>query len=137
MGLFSGERPSYLGVKDGRLAPCKTTPNCVSSYGDKVNDPGHYVEPLRPNGDPAAAFAQLTAIVRDTERVTVMKSEPRYLYAEFKTRIMGFVDDVEFLLDEHDRVIHVRSASRIGRSDFGVNRARIESLRAALGAASA
>jgi len=134
MGLFSGTRPDDLGVKDGRFAPCKPTPNCVSSFADKASDPGHFVEPLRFAGEPEAAFAKLKAVVRGSERVTVVREEPRYLYAEFRTRLMGFVDDVEFLLDPAAKTIHVRSASRLGRRDFGVNRERIESLRAAFAA---
>ncbi len=134
MGLFSGTRPDNLGVRDGRLAPCKPTPNCVSSFADRTSDPGHFVEPLRFTGDPDAAFAKLTAVVRGSERVTVVREEPRYLHAEFKTRLMGYVDDVEFLLDPAARTIGVRSASRLGRRDFGVNRERIESLRAAFAA---
>lgn len=136
MGLFSGTRPENLGVKDGRLAPCKPTPNCVSSFADKASDSGHYIEPLRFRGDPDAAFAKLKAVVRGSERVTVVRDEPPYLYAEFRTRLMGFVDDVEFLLDPADKSIGVRSASRLGRKDFGVNRERVESLRAAFAATS-
>jgi uncharacterized protein (DUF1499 family) len=135
MGLFSGTRPEYLGVKDGRLARCKSTPNCVSSYADKAADPEHHIEPLRFQGDPDTAFAKLKDVVRGTERVTVVRDEPGYLYAEFKTKVMGFVDDVEFLLDPSSKAIQVRSASRLGRRDFGVNRERIESLRARFAAA--
>jgi uncharacterized protein (DUF1499 family) len=134
MGLFGGTPPDNLGVTDGRLAPCKPTPNCVSSFADKVSNPGHFVEPLRFEGDPDVAFAKLKGVVRGRERVTVVREEPRYLYAEFRTGVMGFVDDVEFLLDPAAKSIDVRSASRLGRRDFGVNRERVESLRAAFAA---
>jgi uncharacterized protein (DUF1499 family) len=134
MGLFSGTRPDQLGAVDGRLAPCKPTPNCVSSFADPASDTGHYIAPLRFRGDPEAAFEKLKGVVRGSERVTVVRDEPRYLYAEFRTRFMGFVDDVEFLLDPADKSIGVRSASRLGRRDFGVNRERVESLRAAFAA---
>jgi len=130
MGLFSGTRPDHLGVKDGRLAPCKPTPNCVSSFADETSDRGHHIEPLRFEGDANAAFAKLTDLVRANGRATIVREEPGYLYVEFKSKVMGFVDDVEFLLDPAARTIHVRSASRLGRRDFGVNRERIESLRA-------
>jgi uncharacterized protein (DUF1499 family) len=66
---------------------------------------------------------------------TLVTQRPGYLHAECRTKWMGFVDDVEFLLDPAARVIHVRSASRLGRRDFGTNRERIEAIRAALGAA--
>jgi uncharacterized protein (DUF1499 family) len=130
MGLFSGTRPDNLGVKDGRLAPCKPTPNCVSSFADKASDRGHHIEPFRFEGNANAAFAKLTDLVRASGRATIVREEPGYLYVEFKSKVMGFVDDVEFLLDPAARTIHVRSASRLGRRDFGVNRERIESLRA-------
>jgi uncharacterized protein (DUF1499 family) len=132
MGLFSGARPDDLGVHDGRLAPPKRTPNCVSSQVDKNADPGHYIAPLRYSGDPGRAWATLRKIVEGMPRARVVKDEPNYLYAEFSSKIMGFVDDTEFYLDEKAGVIQVRSASRLGRGDFGVNRARVEYIRAQL-----
>ena len=132
MGLFSGTRPYNLGVHDGRLAPPKPTPNNVSSQADRNADAEHYIEPLRYAGDAAAAWAALRRVIDGMPRVKVVKSEPNYLYAEFTTKLMGYVDDAEFYLDEKARAIQVRSASRLGRSDFGVNRERIESIRAKL-----
>lgn len=132
MGLFSGTRPDYLGVRDARLAPPKRTPNNVNSQIDKAADAEHYIEPLRYRGDAQKAWETLRNIVTGMPGVKVVKSEPNYLYAEFSSRLMGFVDDAEFFLDEKAGVIHVRSASRLGRRDFGVNRERIESIRAKL-----
>ncbi len=132
MGLFSGTRPDNLGVRDGRLAPPKRTPNNVNSQVDKNADAEHYIEPLRYRGDSRKAWEALRHIVGDMQRVNVVKSEPNYLYAEFGSKLMGFVDDTEFCLDEKAGVIQVRSASRLGRSDFGVNRERIETIRAQL-----
>ncbi len=83
------------------------------------------------------AVAILSRVIAATPRATVTETRPDYLRAEFRSRVFRFVDDVEFLVDEHSRVIHVRSASRVGYSDLGVNRKRIESLRAAYSAASA
>lgn len=131
-GPFSGTRPDNLGVHDARLAPPKRTPNNVNSQIDKVADAAHYIEPLRYRGDARKAWETLRNIVTGMPGARVEKSEPSYLYAEFSTKLMGFVDDVEFYLDEKAGVIHVRSASRLGRSDFGVNRERIESIRAKL-----
>jgi uncharacterized protein (DUF1499 family) len=136
MGLLSGRRPDNLGVHNGRFAPPKRTPNCVSSQADR-GDAVHYVEPLRFSGPPARAWAVLKVAVLGMERVRVVHDEPRYLYAEFTSRLMRYVDDVEFALDEKAGVIHVRSASRLGRRDFGVNRERVEALRARMTAASA
>lgn len=137
MGLFRGTRPDDLGVHDGRLAPPKKTPNCVSSQVDKHADPVHYIAPLRYSGDPRLAWATLRKIVEGMPRVRVVTAEPNYLYAQFTSKLMGFVDDTEFYLDEKAGVIQVRSASRLGRSDFGVNRARIEYIRAKLAQAQA
>ena len=132
MGLFSGTRPENLGVHDGRLAPSKRTPNNVSSQIDKNADAEYYIEPLRYRGDAREAWKTLRNIVSGMPRVKVITSDPNYLYAEFSSRLMGYVDDTEFYLDEKAGVIQVRSASRLGSSDFGVNRERIESIRVKL-----
>jgi uncharacterized protein (DUF1499 family) len=132
MGLFSGTRPDNLGMHDGRLAPPKRTPNNVSSQIDRNADAEHYIEALRYAGDARKAWAGLRQVIDGMARVTVVKAGPNYLYAEFTSRLMGFVDDTEFYLDEKAGVIQVRSASRLGRRDFGVNRERIEYIRAKL-----
>ncbi|MBM3345203.1 MAG: DUF1499 domain-containing protein [Betaproteobacteria bacterium] len=131
MGLFSGSRPQTLGITSGKLSPCKPTPNCVSSQADAA-DAEHYIAPLAISGDPAAAWRALRELVRGMERTAIVRDEPGYLYVEFTSRLMGFVDDTEFALDPAG-LIHVRSASRLGRKDFGVNRARIEAIRAGMG----
>jgi len=130
MGLFSGTRPEYLGVRDGRLAPAKRTPNNVNSQA--IADAEHFIEPLHYSGDAARAWARLRKIVERMPRAKVITAAPNYLYAEFSSKRMGFVDDTEFYLDERSGVIQVRSAARLGSSDFGVNRARIESIRTQL-----
>lgn len=127
--VFAGKRPTKLGVADGRLAPPKKSPNCVSSQADP-SDSEHYIAPLKLSGSPDAAIASLRKIVEGAERTRVVKHEGAYLYAEYQSKLLGFVDDVEFYASAKDGVIHVRSASRLGRRDFGVNRQRIESLRA-------
>lgn len=120
--MFSWKRPDYLGVKDGRLARPKHTPNCVSSQADPA-DREHYIDPIAFKGN----LMELQSAVESMPGTTIIRKEGNYLYAEFRTALLRFVDDVEFLLGEG--VIHVRSASRLGRRDFGVNRKRIESLR--------
>lgn len=127
--VFSWKRPDNLGVKDGRLAPPKTTPNCVSSQADPA-DAQHYIAPIPFKGDAAAAMAVLRKAVEGMRDATVIRQEGGYLYAEYRSKLMRFVDDVEFFHDEKAGLIHVRSASRLGRRDMGVNRARVESLRA-------
>jgi uncharacterized protein (DUF1499 family) len=119
--VFSWKRPDNLGVRDGRLAPCKRSPNCVSSQAEP-SDLEHYIPPIR--GSMAAA----RDAVRAMPRSTIVEERGDYLYAEFRTRLLRYVDDVELFFD--GQVIHVRSCSRLGRRDFGVNRKRVEALRA-------
>ena len=125
-GWFAGEPPKHLGVHEGRLAPCPATPNCVGSHASDSAS----IAPLAFTGDPQAAMARLQAVVASMPRVRLVVASPTYLHAEASSRIFGFVDDVEFLLDPAARVIHMRSAARLGRSDFGVNRRRLEAIRA-------
>ncbi len=137
MGLFSGTRPDNLGVRDGRLAAPKRTPNNVSSQTDRNADAQHYIEPLRYGGDARKAWAVLRQVIDAMPRVRVVKAEANYLHAEFTSKLMGFVDDTEFYLDAKAGVIQVRSASRLGRGDHGVNRERIETIRTQLAQAKA
>jgi uncharacterized protein (DUF1499 family) len=127
--MFAGKRPQNLGYATGRLAPCKTSPNCVSSQADP-KDEEHYIAPISLKGK--NAIAAVRKAVESMPRTTVVQVEPDYLYAEFRSKLLGFVDDVEFLVDSAAGVVHVRSASRLGRRDFGVNRDRIEALRSIL-----
>ena len=127
--MFTGKRPSNLGMRDGKLAPCPSTPNCVCSQSE---DAGHKIEPLTYKSTPEVAFTQLKQAIASQPRTKIITQSPNYLYAEFTSAIMKFVDDVEFYLDEDAKVIHVRSASRLGQSDLGVNRKRIETIRAKL-----
>ena len=130
MGLFSGQRPGNLGAREGRLAACPDKPNCVSSHADP-KDEGHTIAPLAISGDAALAWPALLAVVRECERCVIIDEKPGYLHAEFTSRLMGYVDDVEFLLEKNASSIQVRSASRLGSSDFGVNRKRVEAIRGA------
>lgn len=124
--MFAGKQPNNLGVRDGKLAPCPNTPNCVSSQS---SDTLHKIEPLTYNSTPAEAMADLKAAIQALKKTKIITENKNYLYAEFTSAIMGFVDDVEFYLDEDAKAIHVRSASRLGKSDLGVNRKRIETIR--------
>ena len=132
--VFAGKRPTYLGVTDGRLARPKSTPNCVASQAD-ATDTVHYIAPIKFTGSAVEAMAALRRIVDASARTLVLKHEANYLYAEYKSKLMGYVDDVEFLASEKEGVIHVRSASRLGRRDYGVNRERIEAVRERFSAA--
>jgi uncharacterized protein (DUF1499 family) len=125
--MFNWRRPTNLGLKDGRLAPCKRTPNCVSSQAEP-QDREHYISPIAFRG----SMRDVRAAVESMSGTTVITANGDYLYAEFRTRIMRYVDDVELYYDEGAGLVHVRSASRLGRRDFGVNRNRIEELRSRL-----
>lgn len=122
--MLHWRRPADLGVKNGRFAPCRPSPNCVSSQADP-SDREHYIAPLR------ASMEEIRKAVESLPRTRIVLAHSNYLYAEFRSRLLGYVDDVEFFFD--GALIQVRSASRLGRRDFGVNRARVEKIRALLG----
>ena len=121
--MFNWRRPTNLGVKDGRLAPCKPSPNCVCSQADPA-DAEHYIAPILFGG----SMEEARRAVESMPGATVISARSNYLYAEYRTRFMRYVDDVELYLDKG--MLQVRSASRLGRRDFGVNRKRVEELRA-------
>ena len=112
------------------LAPCPNSPNCVSSLAPG-SDREHHVAPFRFSGDPATAWQRLKTAVLAEQRVTIVEERKDYLHAEMRSLIFRFIDDVEFSLAADAGLIHVRSASRVGYSDFGVNRKRVERIRAA------
>jgi len=112
------------------LSPCPESPNCVSSQVPE-SDSEHYIAPFSFSGDPAAAWQRLKSAVLAEKRVTVMVEQSDYLHAEMRSLLFRFVDDIEFSLAADKGLIHVRSASRVGYSDFGVNRKRVERIRAA------
>lgn len=119
-------RPANLGTHDGNLAPCPSSPNCVSSQS---SDDAHRIAPLTYSGPAAYAMKRLTAIVQTFPRTSAITISDSYLHAEFTSSLFRFVDDVEFVIDDDAKVIHVRSASRMGYSDLGVNRKRVEEIR--------
>jgi len=114
--------------KDGRLRPCPDKPNCVSSQSPHRS---HRVDPIPFQGDPGEAMATVRAAVESMPGARVVTATDAWLHAEFTSRVFRFVDDLEALLDPDEGVIHVRSASRVGYSDLGANRRRVEALRAA------
>ena len=132
MGIFSGSRPANLGFNAGKFAPPSWKPNCVSSTVDK-SDEKHFIAPITHTGSGSDAWKKLLGIVKINPRVNVVNENANYLYAEFKSAGMGYVDDVEFARDDKAGVIQVRSASRLGIRDLGVNRARVEVIRGQLG----
>jgi len=135
-GALRGHAPADLGVREGRLKPPSRTPNSVSSQADLY--PEHpmrdyaRIAALPASGGASASMARLRAVLERLPGATVVEQRDDYLYALFETPALRFVDDGEFWYDPAAQVIAVRSASRIGRKDFGVNRSRIEAIRAQL-----
>ncbi|MDX8392055.1 MAG: DUF1499 domain-containing protein [Mariprofundaceae bacterium] len=126
-GLILGvksKNPPALGLTDNHLRACPESPNCVSSEAKK-EDAIHYIQPFPVQGD--KAWKRLVAAIESLGG-KVLKNDGQYLYATFTSSLFRYVDDVEMRLDGA-AIIHVRSASRVGRSDFSANRKRIETLR--------
>ena len=127
--MWYGGRPSTLGIKEGKLSGPKQTPNSVVSDSVATTHPA-YIAPIAFAGDAKAAMAKLTAIVKSMEGATLMEATDAYLCAEFKSKTMRYTDDFEARVDSAASVIHVRSASRLGKRDFDVNRQRVDAIRA-------
>ena len=122
-----------LGVSNGKLAVCPNSPNCVSSQAQAEDT--HYIEPMVLKGSSVEVHDKVLTVLESLKRVKVVVNEDDYIYAEFTSAIFRFVDDVEFLFSEERGgkvVIDIRSASRVGHSDFGVNRKRMEAIRSKL-----
>jgi uncharacterized protein (DUF1499 family) len=136
LGFLQGTAPNDLGVRDGKLKPPSMTENSVTSqaalYPDHPQRKYADIAPLPLKGDGPATLSRIKTIVEGMDGAKVVKSDPDYLYAQFTTRLMKYVDDVEFWFDPAAKAIQVRSASRLGSGDMGVNRKRIEAVRAAL-----
>ena len=111
---------------NGGVSPCPSSPNCVSSRTEKASQ---RVDPIRFHGDPATAWSLLRKEVAAMKRARIVEEKTGYLHAEFRSALFGFVDDVELRLDVEAQWIDVRSASRTGYFDFGVNRRRVEEIR--------
>jgi len=139
LGAFSGKPPTNLGVQGGKLQPPAKTPNSVSSQADlwpdaPLKDQAR-IAPLALKGDGKATIAEIAKVIEDLPGSKIVEQRDDYVYVQFTTPLMRFVDDVEFWFDPTAGVVQVRSASRVGRSDLGVNRARIENIRARLSGA--
>lgn len=126
LGNYLTHPPADLGVTNQQLSPCPESPNCVCS---QCASPTHLIEPIRYSGSAEQARQHLSEILSHQRGCTIIKQEGDYLHAEFRSLCFRFVDDVEFLIDSRQNVIHVRSASRVGHSDLGANRKRIEAIR--------
>lgn len=108
------------------LAPCPNKMNCVNSQAVTAR---HAIEPFRVFGSPEESMEHLVEVIQSMPRTVIVKQTPNYIHAEYRSKIFRFVDDVEFVYNPEENVIDVRSASRIGYGDFGVNRKRVETIR--------
>ena len=130
--MCSGTRPSNLGVQGGVLAPCPQSPNCVSTFAsDKI----HAIKPLSYTGTVGEEKQKLIRVINALPRTRIISDAGNYLDVEFTSFLWRFVDDVEFVLDDTAKTIQFRSASRLGSGDMGVNRKRMETIRAKLDSA--
>ncbi|MGR0277819.1 DUF1499 domain-containing protein [Marinomonas dokdonensis] len=128
---YYNEQPNDLGVTDGLLKACPTSPNCVSSQAERSDDV-HYVESIIYRDNRKDVQLSLESFLLNQGNARIVSSTLGYVHLEIKSKYIGYIDDVEFYLPEADSVIHVRSASRVGYSDVGVNRERVEQVRAFL-----
>lgn len=127
--ILAGARPTNLGIHDGKLITCPATPNCVSSEILAI-DKEHSIAPIQFAGKASVTMENLKLVLKNTPRTNIIvEGSNNYIYAEVTSKLMGFVDDVEFYIDDSSKTVQVRSASRLGESDLGVNRQRVEEIR--------
>ena len=126
LGIMS-KQGQALGLVDNALSSCSDKPNCVCS--ENKDDLEHYIAPLSLDQiSPNDSLAMLKQIIIEMGG-TLQSETAYYLAATFSSTIFSFIDDLEIRIDNKQRLIHFRSASRVGHSDMGVNNKRIERLK--------
>jgi uncharacterized protein (DUF1499 family) len=120
------KRPANLGVTENKLAECPPHDNCVSTF---ETEPMHAIAPLPFTGTVEAEMQKWMKILSNYPRAKVIKTTTNYIYAEFRSMMWRFIDDVEIFVDETQKLTHIRSASRVGTNDYGMNRNRVEDLK--------
>jgi len=126
IGLLKGKRPEILGIHNNQLRDCPEKSNCVSSYSSNLK---FNIEPLPYFSSAENSINKIQKILLGIKGISIITQDTDYIYAECKSFFLGFVDDLEVYCDESKQQCFVRSASRLGYSDFGVNRKRIEKIR--------
>ena len=126
LGCHREKSTMALGVSNSKLSPCPDSPNCVSS---QAHNEKHKIAPFVFETSTEEAQAALKRIIQAMKRTKIVKETAGYLHVEYKIALMNYIDDVEFYFDDSQKVIHLRSASREGYWDLGVNRRRIEQIR--------
>lgn len=125
MNLITKNNPQ-VGLNKGKFHPCPKTPNCVST---QASDDKHKIEPIYYKITLNDTLEKIISIIESIKRTKIITKTENYIHAEFRTGVFKFVDDVEFYFDDSSKIIHFRSASRVGHSDLGVNRKRMEKIR--------
>lgn len=120
--------PENIGLQNGKLADCPSSPNCVCSQQDK-NDEEHFIDSLPFSSSPALALEKIKTALNEIPRTKIVSETENYLHVECTSLIFRFTDDLEIFIDESSKQIHFRSASRVGHSDLGVNRKRVNKLK--------
>ncbi len=127
--IFAGHSPDNLGVHDAHLSSCPNSPNCVLSQNA---DATHSIAPVVYHTNLDTARETLLKVITVVPRTQVIEQTDNYIRTQSESRLMGFIDDMEFYFPQDEKVIHLRSASRMGESDLGVNRRRLEQIRLAM-----
>ena|SRR5436190_711053 len=125
---FTSRKPANVGIPTSKLAPCPSPSNCVCSQCEGES----HIDPLPLGVNRNRTWRVLREMVRNGERMTLVVDDPEYLHVESRSQVFGFVDDLEFVRNDAENVIHVRAAARSGKYDFNVNRRRIDRIRAEL-----
>ena len=128
-GVFTGTPPTDIGIHNSHLIDCPASPNCVSS---SASDDEHYIAPIEYTAAPDSVRDKLVAVLENQPRTEIVEQTDDYIRVQFTSRLMGFVDDAEFHFIPDEKIITMRSAARLGESDLGVNRRRLEQFRLAL-----
>jgi len=128
MAVLSQQQPSNLGLQNGRLKACPDSPNCVCSESNSQSDAEHFIQAMTGN---AQTWVQLQQVLLK-QGGDIQITTGDYMHVTFNSAVFHYVDDVEVRFDKINSRIYLRSASRVGRSDFGVNRKRIENIKKAL-----
>ncbi|MBY8992445.1 MAG: DUF1499 domain-containing protein [Candidatus Lokiarchaeota archaeon] len=119
------KKPKNIGITNGKFHPCPSSPNCVSTQSI---DEKHKMDPINFEGSLEEARSKIINIIKSLKRSKIIVETEKYLHIEFRTAVWRFVDDVEFYFDETEKEIHFRSAARLGYSDMGVNKKRMENI---------
>lgn len=128
LGITSHVTTPDVGVVDGKLKACPGSPNCVCSEAYPDADPAHQIPPIKVNAEEMQLPWKLLREAIIDQGGEIISERDDYLHAEFTSPVFRFVDDLEMRADRQEGVIHLRSASRVGRSDFGANRKRVEAI---------